>query len=190
MISLTGNAVVVRVLLYIIWTATLLFPLIAHYLYMSVVHLPKQYAFFEDRGQWVSSCWKTQLYFSFLCTYIHLQAMQNPGKLRDEEGNQFHVSADTCTCKPVVKQISSQDHTSCQWVFWYDFHWHHLLRNRHMKPSVVAKQKTVQLCCDLYQMFARPLRTAQICHPYWTDYRCLSTMRISSDDMVICCSGE
>ena len=60
---------------------------------------------------------ETQLYFYFLCTYFHLQAMQNPGKLIDEEGHQFHVSADTCTCKPVVKQISSQDHTSCQWVF-------------------------------------------------------------------------
>ena len=43
--------------------------------------------------------------------------MQNPGKLKDEEGHQFHVFADTCTCKPVVKQISSQDHTPCQWVF-------------------------------------------------------------------------
>ena len=27
------------------------------------------------------------------------------------------MSANTCTCKPVVKQISSQDHTPCQWVF-------------------------------------------------------------------------
>ena len=70
--------------------------------------------FFEDCGQWVSSCSKTQLHLSFLCTYIHLQAMQNPGKLIGEEGHQFHVSADTCTCKPVVKQISSQDHTGFQ----------------------------------------------------------------------------
>ena len=60
---------------------------------------------------------KAQLYISFYCTYIHLQAMQNPGKLIDEEGHQFHVSADTCTCKPVVKKISSQYHTPCQWVF-------------------------------------------------------------------------
>ena len=43
--------------------------------------------------------------------------MQNPGKLIDEEGHQSHASADTCTFKPVVKQISSQDHTPCQWVF-------------------------------------------------------------------------
>ena len=43
--------------------------------------------------------------------------MQNPGKPLDE-GHQFHVSAaDTCTCNPVVKQISFQDHTPCQWVF-------------------------------------------------------------------------
>ena len=37
---------------------------------------------------------------------------------------------------------------------WYDFHWHHLLRNRriYIKSSVVAMQKTVPLCCDLYQM--------------------------------------
>ena len=74
------------------------------------------------------------------------------GKLIDEEGHQFHVSADTCTCKPVVKKISSQDHTPYQWVFGTNFHWHHLLRNRCVKPSVVAMQKTVPLCCDLYQM--------------------------------------
>ena len=43
--------------------------------------------------------------------------MQNPGNLIDEEGQQFHVSAETCTCKPVVSQISSQDHTTCQLVF-------------------------------------------------------------------------
>ena len=42
--------------------------------------------------------------------------MQNPGKLIGEEVHQFYVSPDTCTCKPVVKQISSQDHTPCQWV--------------------------------------------------------------------------
>ena len=85
MISLIGNTVV-RVLLYILWTATLQFPLIVHYLYMSRGASTQTICVFEDCGQWVSSCWKTQLYFSFLCTYIHLQAMQNPGKLIDEEG--------------------------------------------------------------------------------------------------------
>ena len=43
--------------------------------------------------------------------------MQNPGKLIDEEENQIYVYIDTCTCKLVVKQMSSQDHTPCQWVF-------------------------------------------------------------------------
>ena len=43
--------------------------------------------------------------------------MQNPRKLIGEEGHQFYVSADTCIRKPVVKQISSEDHTLCQWVF-------------------------------------------------------------------------
>ena len=44
--------------------------------------------------------------------------------------------------------IVSRPHTLPMSV-WCDFHWHHLLRNRCMKPSVVAMQKTVQLCCDL-----------------------------------------
>ena len=43
--------------------------------------------------------------------------MQNPRKFIDEEGHQFHVSTDTCTCKPVVKKVSSQDHKPCQLVF-------------------------------------------------------------------------
>ena len=47
--------------------------------------------------------------------------MQKPWKLIDEEGHQLHVSADTSTCKPVVKQIPSQDHTPCQWVFGMTF---------------------------------------------------------------------
>ena len=157
--------------------------------------------------------------------------MQNPGKLIDEEGHQFHVSVDTCTCKLVVV---SRPHT-LPMSDWYDFHWHHLLRNRCMKPSVVTMQKTVPLCftyikCTTFvlasyplvtqcvgasswwQLFCNtpsiliqssttkshravqsslhlPLRTAQICHRYWTDYHWL-TIRISLDDTVICCSGE
>ena len=34
------------------------------------------------------------------------------------------------------------------------------------------------------------LRTAQMCFWYWTDYHWLSTVRISSDDKVICCSAK
>ena len=62
-----------------------------------------------------------------------------------------------CVCWYMYLQTSSQanivsrPHTLPLSV-WYDFHWHHLLRNRCMKPSVVAMQKTVPLCCDLYQM--------------------------------------
>ena len=62
-----------------------------------------------------------------------------------------------CVCWYINLQISSQTnivsrpHTLPMSV-WYDFHWHHRLRNRCMKPCVVAMQKTVPLCCDLYQM--------------------------------------
>ena len=151
-----------------------------------------------------------------------------------------------CVCWYMYLQTSSQEyfvsrpHTLPMSV-WYDFPIHHLLRNRCMKPSVVAMQKTVPLCCDRYQMhhvsprlclspshwwhsvlvlivddsfFAislvfwsrhqhlthpepciplcacMPLRPAQICHRCWTDYHWLSTMCISPDDKVICCSGE
>ena len=83
----------------------------------AVVHLRKQYMVLKIVVNWFQGAGKARHYFSFYCAYIHLQAMQNPGKLIDEEGHQFHVSADTCTCKPVVKKISSQDHTPCQWVF-------------------------------------------------------------------------
>ena len=62
-----------------------------------------------------------------------------------------------CVCWYMYLQTSSQanivsrPHTLPMSV-WYDFHWHHFLRNRCMKPGVVAMQKTVPLCCDLYQM--------------------------------------
>ena len=61
-----------------------------------------------------------------------------------------------CVCRYMYLQISSQanivsrPHT-LQMSVWYDSHWHRLLRNRCMKPSVVEMQKTVPLCCDLYQ---------------------------------------
>ena len=127
-----------------------------------------------------------------------------------------------CVCWHMYLQTSSQanivsrPHTLPMSV-WYDFHWHHLLKTRCMKSSVVSMQKTVPLGCDLYQMhlvctcglatgdnhqhlnhpnrpflfaFAMPLRTTQICNWYWTDYHWLSTMHISSDDKAICCFGE
>ena len=62
-----------------------------------------------------------------------------------------------CVCWYMYLQTSSQanivsrPHT-LQMSVWYDFHWHHFLRNRCMKRSVVSMQKTVSLWCDLYQM--------------------------------------
>ena len=62
-----------------------------------------------------------------------------------------------CVCWYMYLQTSSQanivsrPHTLPMSV-WYNFHWHHLLRNRCMTPSVVVVQKTVPLCCDPYQM--------------------------------------
>ena len=52
--------------------------------------------------------------------------MQNPGKLIDEEGHQFHV------CWYMYLQTSSQENIvsrphTLQMSVWYDFHWHHLL---------------------------------------------------------------
>ena len=73
--------------------------------------------FFEDCGLWVTSCWKSTTLFLFLMHLYSSSSNVDPEKLIDEEGHQLHVSADTCTCKSVVKQISSQDHTPCQWVF-------------------------------------------------------------------------
>ena len=118
MISLIGNTDV-RVLIYSVDRKPLQFPLIVHYLYTSCGASTKTiYSSWRLWSMgWFQVARKAQLYFSFWCTYIHLQVMQNPGKLIDEEGHQFHVSADTFTCKSVVKQISSQDHTPCQRVF-------------------------------------------------------------------------
>ena len=58
--SLIEN-IVVRVLLYSVDSKPLQFPVIVHYLYMNCGVSTK--------------------------TYIHLQAMQNPGKIIDEEGH-------------------------------------------------------------------------------------------------------
>ena len=62
-----------------------------------------------------------------------------------------------CVCWYICLQSSSQANIVSRphilpMSVWYDFHWHHLLRNRCIKPSVVAMQETVPLCWDLYQM--------------------------------------
>ena len=151
MISLIGNTIV-RVLLYSVEHKPLQFPLTVHYLYMSCGASTKTMYVFEDCGQWVSSCGKTTTLFLFL---IHLYASTSdaePGKAYRWRGAPV-----PCVCWYMYLQTSSQEnivsrpHTLPMSVC-YDFHWHHLLRNRCMMPSVVAMQKTVPLCCDLYQM--------------------------------------
>ena len=156
MISLIGN-IVVRVILYSVDHNTHThphppqFPLTVHYLYMSC--LPKQYMVIEDCGQWVSDCWKSTTLFFFL---MHLYSSTSDAEPR--KAYRWRGAPVPCVCWYMYLQTSSQanivsrPHTLPMRV-WYDFHWHHLLRNRCMKPSVVAKQKTVPLCCELYQMY-------------------------------------
>ena len=141
-----GNTVV-RVLLYSVDRKPLQFPLIVH-----VVHIQKQYMFFEYCGQWASSCWKSTTLFLFLMHLHSSTSDAEPGKVYRWRGEPV-----PCVCWYMYLQTSSQanivsrPHTLPLSV-WYDFHWHHLLRNKYMKPSVVAMQKTVPLCCALYQM--------------------------------------
>ena len=151
-ISLIGNTVV-RVLLYILWTAN---PSSSLYSFITstwaVVHLPKQYVFFADCGQWVSSCWKSTTLFHFLMHLYSSTSDAEPGK-----AYRWRVAPVPCVCWYMYLQTSSQANIVSRphplpMSVWYEFHWHHLLRNRCMKPSVVAMQKTVPLCCNLYQM--------------------------------------
>ena len=146
--------VVVRVLLYYVDHQPLQFHLFIHYLYMSwaVVYLPKQYMFFEDCGQWVSSCWKSTILFLFLMHLYSSISDAEPGKAYRWKGTPV-----PCVCWYMYLQTSSQanivwrPHTLPISV-WCEFHWHHLLRNRCMKPSVVAMQNALPLYCELYQM--------------------------------------
>ena len=116
MISLIGNTIV-RVLLYILWTATLQFRWIAHYLYMSVVHLPKQYVLFWRLWSMSFKLLENTTLFLFLMHLYSSISDAEPGKAYRWRGAPVPCVCDACTCKPVVKQISSQDHTPCQWVF-------------------------------------------------------------------------
>ena len=150
LISLIGNTIV-RV--DSVDRNPLQFPLFVHYLYMSCgVSTKKQYMVFEDCGQWVSSCWKSTTLFLFLMHLYSSTSDAEPGKAYRWRGAPV-----PCVCWYMHLQTSSQEnivsrpHTLPRSV-WYDFHWHHLLWNRCMKPNVIAMQKTVPLCCDLYQM--------------------------------------
>ena len=117
-----------------------------------MVHLPKQYMYLEDCDQWVSSCWKSTTLFLFLMHLYPSTSDAEPGKAYRWRGAPV-----PCVCWYMYLQTSSQEnivsrpHTLPMSV-WYNFHWHHLLRNRCMEPSVVAMQKIVPFCCDLYPM--------------------------------------
>ena len=111
----------------------------------------KQYMFFEDCGQWVSSCWISTTLFLFLMHLYSSTSDAEPGKAYRWRGAPVPcVCWYLCLQTSIQENIVSRSHTLPMSV-WYDFHWHHLRRNRCMKPSVVAMQKTVSLCCDLYQ---------------------------------------
>ena len=151
MTSLIKNTVV-RVLLYHVDRKPLHFPLIVHYLYMSCGASTKTIYVFEDCGQWVSRCWKSTTLFIFL---MHLYSSISDAE--PVKAYRWRGAPVPCVCWYMYLQTSSQaniisrPHTLPRSV-WYDFHWHHLLRNRCMKLRVAAMQKTVPLCCNLYQM--------------------------------------
>ena len=129
-----------------------------------MVHLPKQYMFFEDCGQWVSSCWKSPTLFLFLMHPYSSTSGAEPGKAYRWRGAPV-----PCACWYMYLQTSSQENIvsrphNLPMSVWYDFHWHHLLRSRCMEPSVVAMQKMVPFCCDLYQMHHAPRLCLQPSH--------------------------
>ena len=108
--------------------------------------------FFKDCGQWVSNCWKSTPLFLYL---MHLYPSTSDAELG--KAYRWRGALVPCVCWYMYLQTSSQANIVSRshplaMSFWYDFHWHHLLRNRCMKPSVVAMQKSVPLWCDLYQM--------------------------------------
>ena len=103
MISLIGN-IIVRVLSYSVDRRPLRFLLIVHYLYMSCGASTKTiYVFWR--------LWS--MGFKLLENYNLIALSKTPiyTSTSDVEPGK------ACTCKPVVKKISSQDDTPCQLVF-------------------------------------------------------------------------
>ena len=152
MISLTGNTIV-RVLSYSVDRKPLRFPLIVHYLYMGCGASTKTIYGFWRLWSMVYKLLESTTLFLFLMHLYSSTSDVEPGK-----AYRWRRAPTLCVCWYMYLQTSSQEnivsrrHTLPMSV-WYDFHWHHLLRDRCMKPSVVAMQKTVPLCCDLYQMY-------------------------------------
>ena len=105
----------------------------------------EQYIVFEDCSPSSWSCWKSTTLFLFLMV-LH-SSISDAGKHIVEEKHQLYVSFNTWTCKPVIKQMSSQDHHAFGKTF-TGITW----SNRSMESNVVARQNTVSLCLELYQM--------------------------------------
>ena len=151
MISLIGNTIV-RVLLYSMDRKPIQFPLIVNYLYMSCGASTKIINGFWRLWSMVSSCWKSTTLF---LSVVHIYSSTSDAEAG--KAYRWREAPFPCVCWYMYLQTSSQEnivsrsHTLPMSV-WYDFHWHHFLRNRCMEPSVVAMQITVPLCCDLYQM--------------------------------------
>ena len=145
MISPIGN-IIMRVLLYSVDCKSFQIPLIA-------VH--KLWCIYQNnicfRRLW-SSCWKSTTLFLFLMHIYSSTSDAEPGKAYRWRGAPV-----PCVCWYMYLQTNSQEnivsrpHTLPMSV-WYDFHWYHLLKKRCMEPSVVAMQKIVPFCCNLYPM--------------------------------------
>ena len=117
-----------------------------------MVHLPKQYVFCRLWSMGFKLLENTTSFIFLMHLYSSTSDAEHGKAYR------WRGAPVPCVCWYMYLQTSSQanivsrPHTLPMSV-WYDFHWHHLLRNRCMKPSVVVMQKTVPLCCDLYQMY-------------------------------------
>ena len=149
MISLIGITIV-RVLSYSVDRKPLQFPLIVHYLYMSSGASTKTICFLKIVVNGFQVAGKTILFLFLMHLYLSTSDAE-PGKAYRWRGTPV-----PCVCWHMYLQTSGQENVSRPHTLpmsvWYDFHRHHLLSNRCVKPSVVAMQKTVPLCCDLYQM--------------------------------------
>ena len=143
MISLIENTVV-GVLLYHVDRKPLQFPLIVHYLYMSCGASTKTIYVFWRLWSMVSNLLEKHnfIYLSNAPIFIYKRCGTRESLWRG--------APVPYVCWYMYLQTSSQANIVSRphilpMSVWYDFHWHHLLRNRCMKHRVVAMQKTCSL---------------------------------------------
>ena len=151
MIPLIVN-IAVRALLYSVDCKSLQFPFIARYLYMSCGASSKTISGFWRLWSMGFKLLEKHTLFLFV---MHLYSSTSDTEAR--KAYRWRGAPVQRVCWYIHLQTSSQANTvsrphTLPMGGWYDFYWHHLFRNRCMKPSVVAMQKTVPICCDLYQM--------------------------------------